>query len=237
VAQTIEVCLAPPLLPHRLTASPSVVVLVDVIRASTTVCAALLAGAPEVRLIADLVDLWPFREKDYWLAAERMGHELYDADFGNRPSQFTPATVQGRPVALSTTNGTQLISTCTSLSPEVRIGSFCNLDLLAQHLRSYPTVLVACAGWKNQPCLEDTAFGGALVLALAQSHQPLSDSTQLAYNTYFTAVQQLRRTLRYNQSRERIERLGLQNDVKQCLRTNGFSVVPRWRPDIEAFVA
>jgi len=105
----IEVCFSPAL--YHLYHNPKAnVVVIDVMRASTAICAAFAAGAEKIIPVGTVEEAKKMKEAGYILAAERDGIVLDFADFGNSPFNFTPGNVKGKTVAYSTTNGTQAIN-------------------------------------------------------------------------------------------------------------------------------
>src|SRR5262249_5944787 len=106
-------------------------VVIDVLRASTTICHALAAGAKEV---IPCLEVEEARERanryvpgDAVLGGERGGLRIEGFDLGNSPREYTPTTVGGRTVLFTTTNGTRAMRQCTEAA-RVVIGAFVNLS-------------------------------------------------------------------------------------------------------------
>jgi len=222
---TVEVCLTPELVEHYPIRQQTVVV-IDLIRASTSICAALHAGALEVRPVADLQACLALKQEGFVVAAERDGLKIPEANFGNSPIELFHAPLAGKRVALSTTNGTVAIQKAAE-APEVLIGAFANRDLLLQALVQVPRdVLLLCAGWKRNVNYDDTLFAGALVKGLAKTHASRGDTALLAEQTFAYASRHILEVVRRVQSRHRVRALGLERDVKYCLRANTHPVLP-----------
>lgn len=139
-------------------------VVIDILRASTTICQALAQGAqairpfPEVELAAEFAREHPRR---VLTGGERQGEKLPGFDLGNSPLEYTAEKVADRTIAFTTTNGTRAMERCKSAA-EVVIGSFCNLTAVAEHLGEADAVDLICAGTNGEMSTEDCAFAGAL---------------------------------------------------------------------------
>ena len=160
----LDVCFSPDLLPLY-DLQGKVAVIVDVLRATSTIVTAMAAGVPAVYPVATLDECAALgRERGYLTAAEREGVAAAGFDLGNSPFGFLDGkvAVAGRPLAISTTNGTRAL--LGSLAADaILCGAFLNLSAVAQFaVARQRDVLVVCAGWKGQFCLEDSIFGGAL---------------------------------------------------------------------------
>src|ERR1700728_2869450 len=118
----------------RLRASACAVI--DVIRATSTIVTALARGAAGVQPVASVDVAFALKERNpkALLAGERGGRALPGFDLGNSPEDFTPEHVRGRPVILTTTNGTQALAACDG-ARAVITASLLNLDAAAARLR------------------------------------------------------------------------------------------------------
>lgn len=170
----IEVSLSPVLYPYRTLTSGHVTVAVDLLRATTAVCAAFQAGCAEVVPLDSLEALAPFRQRGYKLAAERNGSKIGDAEYGNSPTEYLRHDLTGVRLAYSTTNGT--VTILRSADADLSLaGSFANLSALtARLLQEDKDVVVLCSGWKNDFCIEDTLVAGALIEKLSISNSQFS---------------------------------------------------------------
>ena len=158
----IEVCFSPALYPYFENIE-ALVVVVDILRASSAICTAFMNGATRIIPIGTLEEAKAMKDKGFMVAAERDGIVRDFADFGNSPFNFSPERVKGKEIVYSTTNGTQAIH-LASKGFEVVIGSFLNITAICEHTFEIDRdVLILCAGWKNKFNLEDTFFAGALI--------------------------------------------------------------------------
>ena len=150
----------------------STVIVIDLLRATTTICHALAAGAREVI---------PFREIEETLAAaqkagrdqvilggERGGTLIDGFDLGNSPAEFTQEAVGGRPVYITTTNGTWALYHAR-LARRVLVGAIVNLTAIVESVKDEPRVDILCAGTGGEETLEDILCAGAIVDRLART--------------------------------------------------------------------
>lgn len=205
------------------------VVVVDILRATSAICAAFANGAKSIIPIPSAEKAKEAKAKGYIVAAERDGTKLDFADFGNSPFNFTPDRVAGKDVAYSTTNGTQAIVKAKG-GLSVLIGSFINLSAVAKWIdnQGEGDVLVLCAGWKGRFCLEDSLFAGALANLLLQnnSFSTNSDSTQAALQLWGLASNDIFSYLENVAQRHRLKKLGLDDVLEYCFTPDSSNLVP-----------
>ncbi len=208
----IEVCPALPMFSHFNLDHNWIVVVADVLRATTTICTAFDYGAEKIIPVATTSEAVEFKRKGYFVAGERNGLKLDFADAGNSPLQMMHPEIRGKTIVLTTTNGTQAIRLATGKTETV-IGAFINLNVLKDWILARPgNVMVLCAGWENLLGLEDVLFAGALTEALLKTGEfgILSDEAtlacdlwQLAKNdllTYITKVTHTKRLIAAGQA-------------------------------------
>ena len=141
------------------------VVVIDLLRATTTICSALVSGATEVV---------PFRTIEETLAAaakvgrdrvvlggERGGQRIDGFDLGNSPREYTPNAVQGRPVYLTTTNGTQALYRAR-FARRVVVGAMVNQSAVAESVKDEPRIHILCSGTDGRETREDILAAGAI---------------------------------------------------------------------------
>lgn len=166
----IEVSLTPALYPYRTLKENHVTVAIDVLRATTAVCAAFMAGCREVVPLDTLEALEPYRKLGYGIAAERGGKKLPGSDYGNSPTEYMSKDMSGVRLAYSTTNGTVSILKGADAALTL-VGAFANLDALCERLKKEGRdVVLLCSGWQNDFCLEDTLVAGAIIYNLGNPH-------------------------------------------------------------------
>ena len=126
--KSIEVILSPALFEYRTTLKDCIVVVIDVLRATTAFCAAFDSGVETVIPVSGLDELLDLKNKGFLTAAERDGNKVDFADFGNSPVVFLKSKLAGKSLAYSTTNGTQAVEMAKS-SGNITVAAFSNKDL------------------------------------------------------------------------------------------------------------
>ena len=231
----LDICFSPELLPLY-DLRGQVAVIVDILRASSTIVTALGEGVTHVFPVASLEECTAYGQQHGSLtAAERDGLAAPGFDLGNSPFGFLDAArpVRGRSLTISTTNGTAALR--RSLAAEaVVVGSFLNLGAVANFARRQQRdVLVVCAGWKGQFCLEDTVFGGALAERLSTDFDVSgSDATLAALHLWEQGKADLAGYLLQSAHVQRLNSLEASKDFEFCLRIDSYAdVLPVWRED------
>lgn len=224
---TIETCLTPALLPLY-NIENSIAVIIDIFRATSSICYGIENGAEAIIPVAQVEECAAYREKglDYLLAAERNGEVVEGFDFGNSPFSYTKEKVAGKTVVLTTTNGTHALH-LSRAAKKVVIGSFLNLGSLCNWLKfQEENILLVCAGWKNNFNLEDTLFAGAVVDQLKASGYQLDDPSIAANDLYQLGKKDLNFYLQKTAHSERLKKLGIEEDIKFCLQTDLTTAIP-----------
>ena len=224
----IKVCLTPSLFPIY-SDRKSIVVVVDVLRATSAICTALDLGVQSIRPVSTLEEALDFKDKPgYVIAAERNGKIVIGFDLGNSPTDYFDKPLDGKKMVLTTTNGTQAINIAKQ-DHEVVIGAFLNIDAITSYLiEQDKSIIILCAGWKNDFCLEDTLFAGALTDKLIKNDRFFyeNDSTANSLMLYQKAKGNMFDFLKDSQHRKRLEHLGIENDVLYCLEQNKLNIIP-----------
>lgn len=225
----IEVSLSPALYPYRTIKEHHVTVAVDLLRATTAVCAAFQAGCSEVVPLDSLEALAAWRDKGFLLAAERNGSKVGDAEYGNSPTEYLRHDLTGVRLAYSTTNGT--LSILRSADADLSlVASFANLSALVDRLLSEQMdVVVLCSGWKNDFCIEDTLVAGALIEKLSilnSQFSILGDAAWMALSLWQAAKDDPDAYCQRCSHVHRLYGLGAAADVHFAFRQDTCPVVP-----------
>src|ERR1700761_9039250 len=182
---SLEVCLSPALL-SLYNVEEYIVVIVDIFRATSSICYGIENGAEAIIPVAEVDECLAYHDKQtgYLLAAERNGEVVEGFDFGNSPFSYTKEKVAGKTIVLTTTNGTQALH-LSRKAKKIVIGSFLNLTALCNWLKKQDeNILLVCSGWKNNFNLEDTLFAGAVVEQLKAGNFKTDDSAIAANDLY-----------------------------------------------------
>ncbi len=209
-------------------------VVFDVLRATSSMVTALGNGAQAILPIEEIPDAISARERlgDVLLAGERDG-VLIGAlltggkpfDLGNSPREFRAATVAGKTIVMTTTNGTRALKACGHAS-RVFVASFLNLAATARAIRNCrpSALLVICSGTFEQAAYEDVLGAGALCDALWDMFPDVhADSAQIAREIFLNSRKDLTEAMtRSRNGRRLLSRPELHDDVAFCLRTDAF---------------
>ncbi|MBW7935854.1 MAG: 2-phosphosulfolactate phosphatase, partial [Flavobacteriales bacterium] len=207
-----------------------IVVIVDILRATSAICTALQHGMKSVIPVATIDQANQFVGDDYIIAAERGGEIVNGFAYGNSPLAYinNPQTF-GKHLVLTTTNGTQAIETAR-LSQTLVIGSFCNISALTQWIvKRNQDVMILCAGWKNRINLEDTIFAGALLDSLLRQGFSMdidTDAGITALSLFRLSEADIKAFLKQSSHNQRLSRLNLDEDITYCLTRNTTPIVP-----------
>lgn len=204
------------------------VVVIDVLRATSAICTALDQGAKSVIPVSTIEEARAYQKQGLIAGAERNGQIVEGFDVGNSPYSYMGDIVRGKTIALSTTNGTKAINMASD-RPTVVIGSLLNLDALCNWLiENDQNVLLLGSGWKNKFNLEDTICAGAIADRLIESRKFKADedSTIAAKYIYRSAKENIFGYLKASSHRRRLRKLNLNEDVKYCLTPNQISTIP-----------
>jgi 2-phosphosulfolactate phosphatase len=206
----------------------SIVVIVDILRATTAICTAFAHGVVSIIPVAGVDEAREYKSRGFLIAAERDGYVLDFADFGNSPFNFTREKIEGRSIVYSTTNGTGIIKMASSAGAIV-IGSFLNLTSLTKWIISRDnSVVLFCAGWKNRFNLEDTLCAGAVGERLMDSslYSTICDSTLAALDLWALAKNDLRGYVEKAAQRTRLRDKGLDDCIDFCLTDDFTEKIP-----------
>ena len=222
----IEVCLTPALI-DLYAIENSIVVVIDILRATSSMVYGIDNGAQAIIPVAQVEECMSYAGKGYLLAAERNGEVVEGYDFGNSPFSYTAEKVAGKTIVLTTTNGTKALHLARKRASQVVIGSFLNLEALCEWLKTQEKdVLLLCAGWKDQFNLEDTIFAGAVVNQLRSGFTHYDDASVAAEDLYLLAKDDLRAYIHKSSHSHRMVALNIEEDVKFCLQTNICQAIP-----------
>ena len=208
------------------------VVVIDVLRACSTIVTALDRGARAVMPVADMAEAGKIASNldpdVYRLGGERDGKKIDGYDLGNSPAEYTPDVVDNRDVILNTSNGTQALSRATPAKHLVA-ACFLNAGRVVDFVRSVDDeVTIVCAGRQNRLALEDTLCAGLLLDRLWNQEEPdvVTDSAHTAFTLYETDRDHLRSALDRANHAERLVQQGFGDDLDYCFRIDALPVLP-----------
>jgi 2-phosphosulfolactate phosphatase len=222
----------------------STVVVIDLLRASTTICQAVANGAAEVVPFLEIADAQVAASaapdgEEIVLGGERGGQRIDGFDLGNSPAEYTRKAVAGKRVLLTTTNGTRALNHARA-ARRVLVGSFVNLSAVADSIRDGARIDILCAGSGGEETREDLLAAGALVDAICFSDvsaRNMNDSAVAARREWRqmceaaraagrTVVQHLAIELRDTLGGRNLLSIGLEHDLVDCAQIDALDVVP-----------
>ncbi len=218
------------LLPRTIDESTDLAVVIDVLRASSTITTALQLGAEKVIPVSNVKQALEERNRnpEVVLVGEREAMKIPGFDLGNSPVELSESFVKGKEVVMTTTNGT-VAALKSRKAKRITVASFLNLESIARHIeREKGRVEIQCAGSDGEPSLEDTLLAGALVKRLGDVG--INDSCWIASFLYESVRIDLKDFIAENGVHaKKLLSLGFSEDVSFCAKINLYDLVPLWR--------
>ncbi len=239
MSTTLEVLFAPAeyALLNQRDLRQTVCVVFDILRATSTMVAALGNGAAAIIPVAEIAEALNLRQREpgVLLTGERNGLRIpahltggIDFDLGNSPREFTEAHVRGKTIVMTTTNGTRALRACAS-AQAVLLGSFLNLRATAEFIEQRTPVhlLLVCSGTLEQAAYEDVLGAGALcdLIWPRYGQGAVADSAQIARRLFRLEQNDLLATIAQSRNGRRLMALPqLCDDVPFCLQRDILSL-------------
>ncbi len=226
----LEVCFSPlswPLYKKE----PAVIIVTDIFRATTAMCAAFQNKVKSIIPVAEISESIVYKEKGYIVSGERDGKTLDCAEFGNSPFNFMQPRLQGQTVVMNTTNGTQALKMVRGHNNIVCIGAFTNLQAVCNWaMEQKQHIIIFCAGWKNRFSMEDTLFAGAATRYIIQKGEgtfhTTCDSAIASADLWHMAENNPRLYIEKAAHRHRLKKMGLDDILDYTLQLNTHTCVP-----------
>lgn len=230
---TLYTSLSPALL-HLYDVRECIVVVIDILRATSTIATALYNGAKEV-IPVDSVEkcIRLGNQLACITAGERDGKIAEGLQYGNSSFEYPRDFVQGKILVLTTTNGTKLLHMALAKgAKEIITGAFLNFSAICDHLlEKKKNVILACAGWKDKVNIEDTLFAGAVISSIKDHFEINCDASNMANSLYELGKEDLYEFLKKNNASHyhRLMNFGLERDIRQCLTMDIANVLPYYK--------
>ncbi len=220
-------CLSPALFAELSSVNKRVVV-IDVLRATSTICSALYHGMNSVITVADTGEAASYIGVGHIVAAERQGKIAEGFQYGNSPLTYQDKKFKDKTLILTTTNGTKALE-ASKAADELLCGAFVNLDALSEYMYLNPMdSILLCAGWRNQISFEDSLFAGAIIKKLSHHYIAKDDASLLAVSLYEKYSHNLFDALKGSNHFKRLSSLGNLEDIRYCSSLNVAPLIPRW---------
>lgn len=211
-------------------------VVIDVLRATTTIIHALAAGCVDVRPCAEIEQAralaGQMRAGRVLLGGERNGKPICGFDLGNSPREYTPQVCRGNSLVMTTTNGTRALLRAAEAERSL-VAGFVNFSAVCEQLRvDARPIHIVCSGTGGEIALEDTLLAGAFVEFLCEDGPVrLNDSARLAWDCFEHHGRVLSGALEIGHGGANLLALGFGEDIEAAARVDQFNLVPELRPD------
>lgn len=216
-----------------------VAVMIDILRASTTIVHALANGAEHVIPCSTVAQAKKLSlnipRQNCLLGGERNCQTIEGFDLDNSPLNYTQLVVKGKQIIFTTTNGTYALERCRD-AQRILIGAFVNIDAVVQTLQNlHLPIHLVCAGTNRNLTAEDILFAGAVIDQLLKKpgYTIAGVQSQMAvdfFRSRNTSAASFRTAFFESLGAENLIRLGMQPDIERAMEFNRFDVVPEWNP-------
>lgn len=208
------------------------VVVIDVLRACSTIATALNHGARAVVPVLDMAQASKIAANldpnIYRLGGERGGEKIEGYHLGNSPLEYTREEVEGRDVILNTTNGTKALTRARA-ARHLIAGSLLNAGRVVEFIKQARLdATIVCAGRQNRISLEDTVCAGLILDRLWTDLEPtfVSDAANAAYTLYKHDHPDVATRLRRGNHVQRLIEMGYADDIDYCFQVDALPVLP-----------
>jgi 2-phosphosulfolactate phosphatase len=211
-----------------------VVVIIDILRATSTIATALYNGARAVIPVDSVAECIRIgKQIEGITAGERDGKIADGLEYGNSPFEYPRSFVENKTLVLTTTNGTRLLQMALEKNAETIItGAFVNLEVVCDYLYGRgQNVILGCAAWKDRVNLEDMLFAGAVVSQVKKKFSINCDTSQIAETLYEKGKKDLFKFMKEKNAShyQRLHGFGLDEDMQYCLTSGGAEVLPIYK--------
>ena len=213
----VDVCFTP-----REIRQADVAVVVDVLRATSTIVQALAAGYRRVLCCGSVAAARDLRSDGRVLAGERNCVRVPDFELGNSPAAVVPPGRPGQELVLATTNGSPAIVAASSSARRVLVGCLVNLRAVLDAIAADTAVTIVCSGTDGRPALEDVYAAGRLVAALDGTRSDAARVAERVASTYPGPLEPLAES----ENGARLRATGQEPDIAWCARESILEVVP-----------
>lgn len=208
------------------------VVIIDVLRATSSIVTALSNGAKGIIPVKDMSEASKMAgnldASRYLLCGEKGGYKIEGYDLGNSPLEYTKERVAGKTLILNTSNGTKAIAKA-ALAKRIIIASFLNMDTVVEKLRDFnEEVILVCAGWRGRMSLEDLLCAGQILYRVWDGKLPSksTDGAKAAYSLFDKFGHNIEEVVMQSNHAVRLAGMVGTEDVHYCCQLNILNVYP-----------
>ncbi len=214
------------------------VVVIDVLRACSSMVTALVNGAKGIIPVEDMAMASKISAnldtKSTLLCGEKDGKKIDGYQLGNSPMEYSKGVVDGKTMIMNTTNGTKAV-TRASLARKILIGCFLNAASVVDELQhAEGDIIIICAGWKSRLSLEDMLCAGLIIDRLCEGHLPddATDGAKLAHVLYQKYAADIEGAVSQSNHAIRLKDIAHPNDISYCSQLDRISIVPYMKDGI-----
>jgi 2-phosphosulfolactate phosphatase len=208
------------------------VLVVDVLRVSTTIAYALKNDCKDIIPTDSIESALELAQKigreNILLCGERLGLKIEGFDLGNSPQEYIPEKISGKTLVFASTNGTKAIVK-GSKGAKLIVGSFVNFDAVLNYIFSNPSDLaIICSGKFGQFSLEDSVCAGMFVQKLSEKFSGIIKNDASFAAIYFSQIFQenILEMLKLSTHGKYLMELGFESDLPVCAKLNSVNLVP-----------
>ena len=227
--KSIEVCLTHQQLKNY-NFKGKIVIIIDVLRATSTINTILYNGAQLVKPVETLEECKKYRDESYIIMAERMGKKVRGFDYGNSPTKIDKNEFEGRKVSIATSNGTKAIIKTKGSKVSI-LGSFLNMSSLIDFINKNPEdALIVCSGWQGSSNIEDTLCAGGIICG-SKTHFIISDNAIMAKELFESSKNKILETMMGSSHAKRLSSNDNIRDIEFCSKVDIQPVIPILKDD------
>lgn len=208
------------------------VVVIDVLRATSTIVTALKNGARGVIPVEDMGEASKIAQNvdsdNYLLCGEKDGLKIQGYDLGNSPLEYTPEIIKGKTLIFNTTNGTKAIKKSLG-SANIYVASFLNISAILEALRNEThEITLVCAGWKGRLALEDMLLAGNIIHSLYEGNlaDDANDGAKAAFTIYEKFGSDIVSSIQNSNHANRLKSIIGEDDIDYCCQMDICTLLP-----------
>ncbi len=209
------------------------VVIIDVLRASSTIVSAFMNGAKAIIPVGDMGEASKIAQNvdsdNYLLCGEKDGEKIEGYDLGNSPLEYTREIVEGKNLIFNTTNGTKAIKKSLG-SSTTYIASFLNVGAIVEELKNQENdVVLVCAGWKGRLAFEDLLLAGNIIHLLSDGNlaNDSRDGAKVAFGLYDKYGDDISTVIHQSNHAMRLKDIIGTSDIDYCCQVDITDMLPR----------
>ncbi|MDX1641099.1 MAG: 2-phosphosulfolactate phosphatase [Balneolaceae bacterium] len=209
------------------------VIIIDVLRASSTIVTAFMNGAKAIIPVGDMGEASKISQNvdsdNYLLCGEKDGEKIEGYDLGNSPLEYTKEIVNNKTLIFNTTNGTKAIKKSLG-SSKMFISSFLNVTAIVEELKKHEKdIVLVCAGWKGRLAFEDMLLAGNIIHLLSEGNLPNDsrDGAKVAFGLYDKYGDDISTVIHQSNHAMRLKDIIDSGDIDYCCQVDITNILPR----------